>query len=307
MITKWRNTQKRKVEILPLLTNLEFVFTVWDVETTGLESTDKLTQFSAAKYRFDGNMFHELSFYNTYLNPEQPLTADVIAKTGITDDMLKDAPKEQEVVDDILNYLGDCDVWIGYNINFDIGMVANMAQRTQRVMPTKPAIDVMELARDFLSTDIIKNHKLESVTEYLVPGTFQFHNSMDDVRATIGVFESLLPELQAYSEEMGEGYVHLEKAGIWQNPYKKEARIKLMLSEGKFGDIYYNVYEHYWACKSDTASKKLFNRINLMDLEAQFIDKYCNKFGCRTIEDVGFSWLKFRREQEREKKKQKIS
>lgn len=278
------------------------IFCTWDVETTGLTKADKLTQFSAAKYRFDGNMFHEISYYNTYINPEQLLKADIIKLTGITNDILKTAPKEHIVAQNIINYLCDCNVWIGYNLGFDIGMLSEMAARAKCFMPTKPIIDVMELARDFLSLEDVGNCKLQSVAEYFVPGVFQFHNALDDVRATTRVLESLIPYLQTYSENMGEEYVHLEKASFWQNPYKKEARLKLFLSEGGFGDIYYNLYEHYWSCKTSTAAKKLFNRVNLADLENQFLEKYGYRFGRNTVDDVGFGWAEFKKEQKRAKK-----
>lgn len=299
-ITKWRNTQKRKKEYLPLLTP-EAVFCTWDVETTGTTENDKLTQFSAIKYRFDGTMFHEISYYNTYINPEQLLSAKIMKLTGITNEMLKTAPKEHIVAQNILNYLSDCDIWIGYNLGFDIEMAFRMAVRTQCFMRTKPVIDVMELARDFLSYEQVDDCKLQSVAEYLVPGSFQFHNALDDVRATTKVLESLIPYLQDYTEKTGEGYVHLEKASYWQNPYKKEARIKLVLSEGNFGDIYYNLYEHYWACKTSAAAKKLFNSINLADLENQFLEKYGYRFGRNTVDDVGFGWSAYKKEQKKAK------
>ena len=125
---------------------------------------------------------------------------------------------------------------------------------------------------------------------------------MEDVRATIKVLECLVPELRAYDVTTGTEMCHLEKASIWNNPYKKEARIKLKLSEGEMGDIYYSVFDHYWACKKTTSAKRLFNRINMSDIENQFLNKYGFRYGHQTMEDVGYGWLHYKADQKRKKK-----
>lgn len=304
----WRNTAKRKELYLPLIEREQATFCVWDVETTGLNPQEnRMIQFSAAKYIYTSGQFQMLEEYNTYIKQAQPLPENIVDLTGITDTMLSTAPEESDVVADIFRFINNSGVWVGYNLEaFDVLFLRAAAARYGFSFIGKPVIDVLELSRDFVElADEIPNHKLQTIAEHVIPGRFQFHNALDDVHATAMLLEHFVPMLKAYDVVTGDEYVHLEKAGIWNNPYKKESRIKIGLSEGSFGDIYYSLYDHKWGCKKTTAAKRLFNRINLADLEEQFMDKYA-RFGYRTIEDVGYSWQRYKRDAEKARK-QKIS
>lgn len=302
----WRNVEKRKNEYLPLLTRKNAVFCCFDLETTGLTNDDKVIQFSAAKYTFEDNKFTEIASINTYIDPCMAIPLKITNLTGITDEILADAPKENEICQDIFEFINNSDIWFGYNIKFDIRMIKNMARRNNEIfqkhpIQVHPVIDVLEIVRDLVDTDLIGDHKLCNVSEYLLPGKYKFHDAADDVRATMSVLECLYPDMIEYKDEGRTEYSHLEKASIWESPYKKEARIKLKLSDGSFGDIYYNLYEHRWECKKNAAAVRLFNSLNMADIENQFMDKY-GKFGYRSVDEVGFVWLKFKKDKEKEKK-----
>ncbi|MBR2021989.1 MAG: PHP domain-containing protein, partial [Clostridia bacterium] len=64
-------------------------FCVFDIETTGLSAKDcKITEIGAVLYQ-NGEV---LDTFSSFVNPHESLTEQISNLTGITDDMLKDAP-----------------------------------------------------------------------------------------------------------------------------------------------------------------------------------------------------------------------
>ena len=279
------------------------VVCAFDTETTGLRTdTDRIIQFTALKYIVKNGEFKHIDKADIYIDPERKLDKDITELTGITDGMLVGKPTESAIGRKIIDYISDSDVWVGYNVGFDIGMLEGMAGRLHCPIDDKPSIDVMELARDFISNSEIGDHKLETVAEYLVPEKFKFHNALDDVNATVGVMGVLLQYLREYTPSCGSMTTHLEKGSLWNNRYKKEVRIRLTLSDGEEGDIYYDLFDHAWKCKSDRRAMELFNSLDLVDMERQFLEKYGYRFGHDSVSEIGFSWLDYRKEQKSKKR-----
>lgn len=78
-------------------------FVVFDVETTGLSTlTCNLTEIGAVRVK-GGQV---LERFNTFVDPEQPIPEEIVALTGIRDDMVKGAPKSEEAVRDFLRFCG---------------------------------------------------------------------------------------------------------------------------------------------------------------------------------------------------------
>lgn len=279
--------------------------TVFDVETTGLGEKSKVIQFSSITYKVQQDRtLAEMEIYNTYINPQEKLEPKIVEITGITDDMLADAPLEDVVAEKIFRVLNSSDVLAGYNVVFDLSQVERLGQRTGRYLYMKPTIDVCEMARDFIEKNDIEHHKLENVVNYLFPlKGFVFHDSLEDVRATAKVMEVLMGKYDSLQYEKDRLPAYLEKAYIFVNPKKQSMqRICLRLSVGNDGDIFYDVAGHFWSCKSTSAAKKLFKQIDMCDIERQMYVKYVLPFHYSGIDDMAKGWMKFRREKMSEKK-----
>ena len=70
-------------------------YVVFDVETTGLSAVyDTIIELAAVKVR-NGEIIDR---FETFANPHHPLIATTIDLTGITDDMVEDAPEVDEVL-----------------------------------------------------------------------------------------------------------------------------------------------------------------------------------------------------------------
>ena len=101
--------------------NLTRPLIVFDLETTGLDFIrDRIIQISYIKVSPDGTEERE----NIFVNPEKPISHEVVELTGITDDDVKDAPTFKTLAPQLCEKFKGCD-FAGYNSNhFDIPMLA---------------------------------------------------------------------------------------------------------------------------------------------------------------------------------------
>lgn len=95
----------------------ETVFTVIDVETTGLNAKkNSLTEITAIQFQ-NGK---EKGKFSTLVKPTEPIPPEVEALTGITNDMVQQAPPLITVLSDLCNFMGTNPIIVGHNVGFDI-------------------------------------------------------------------------------------------------------------------------------------------------------------------------------------------
>lgn len=105
---------------------------VLDIETTGLDYTkERMVEFAAIRLE-NGKMKDR---FETLINPEQHIRKSSIAIHGITEDDVKDAPTEAEVMPMILDFIGDYPI-IAHNVIFDYSFL-NEASIRQTGNPLK--------------------------------------------------------------------------------------------------------------------------------------------------------------------------
>ncbi len=98
----------------------EQTYAVVDVETTGNRpGLHRITELAAVRVR-GGRIVDE---FQTLVNPKRPVPAHIARLTGITDEMVADAPEFAEVADRFEAFVGDA-VFVAHNVNFDYGFVA---------------------------------------------------------------------------------------------------------------------------------------------------------------------------------------
>ncbi len=151
-------------------------FTVVDIETTGLELlNDKITEIGAVKI-VDGKI---VSSFQTLVNPLMKLTQKNIELTGITDEMLVDAPKIEQVYHDFFKYLGDS-VFVAHNADFDFKFLKQAGKENGYILQNK-VLDTCAYSCKVLPK--LKNHKLNTVCEYFKI-EFRHHRALSDAYAT---------------------------------------------------------------------------------------------------------------------------
>lgn len=105
----------------------EVVFTVLDLETTGLNSKrNAITEVTAIQFRNN----EEVGKYSTFIKPSQAISEDIEHFTGITNDMVKNAPALIQVLSELSSFVGTSPVVVGHNVPFDIGFLLEKLNET---------------------------------------------------------------------------------------------------------------------------------------------------------------------------------
>ncbi len=161
-------------------------FVVFDIETTGLkEKTDQITEIGAVRLR-DGAIVDRFS---TFVNPQKPIPPEIVELTGITDEMVADAPMPEDALRDFAAYCQGA-VLVAHNAtNFDVKFILEHADRYE-IAFDMPHIDTLPLAR-YLLREPDARHSLDALTAYFGVLLENHHRADCDAEATAQVFLKL--------------------------------------------------------------------------------------------------------------------
>ena len=169
---------------------LDGEFIVFDTETTGLSAaTERLTEIGAVLVR-NGEIVEE---FDTFVNPEKPIPPKITELTGITNDMVKDAPEEAEALAMFEEFCGGR-ILIAHNAPFDMGFL-NAALNRAKKETKYTSLDTVPLCRNLLPE--LNKVKLDIVAKHLGLGDFNHHRACDDARMLAMIFQKLLEKLKA--------------------------------------------------------------------------------------------------------------
>lgn len=173
--------------------NINGNYVVFDVETTGLNAkSERLTEIGAVKYE-NGKIGERFS---TFVNPQKPIPAKIVELTGITDEMVKDAPTEDIAVKNFLEFCGNS-VLVAHNAKFDITFIKTACERCG--FNFNPVyIDTVVMARKLLPD--AKNSKLDTVAKNLNLRNFNHHRAIDDASILAEIFDRLLEKLNGITK-----------------------------------------------------------------------------------------------------------
>lgn len=156
----------------------EATYVVFDVETTGLSvSYDKIIEIAAVKVQ-GGEIIDR---FESFVNPHEKLSDTIIELTGITDDMVKDAPEVEEVLREFHAFTQDA-ILAAHNASFDMGFLNDGYKKAGLPPANNPVIDTLELGR-FLYPQF-KNHRLNTLCKAFDIELVSHHRAIYDAEAT---------------------------------------------------------------------------------------------------------------------------
>lgn len=165
-------------------------YVVFDVETTGLSSQyDKIIELAAVKVK-DGEIIDK---FERFSNPGERLNETIKNLTGITDDMLVDAPPIEEVLNDFREFVGDA-IYIAHNASFDMGFIDTGFERLGFGATTNGVIDTLELSRT-INTEMGK-HGLNFLAKKYGVELTQHHRAIYDAETTAHIFVKMLKQIE---------------------------------------------------------------------------------------------------------------
>ena len=167
-------------------------FVVFDTETTGFNATsgDKLIEIGAVKIK-DGEIIDR---FDKFINPEREIPERITEITSITNDMVKDAPKEDVVTKEFLEWTGTCPM-VAHNAKFDISFIEASMKRNNLGEFNYTVIDTMELSRA-LDQGFARHNLSALVKRYNVDFDEESHHRADyDAEGTALVFAKMIKKL----------------------------------------------------------------------------------------------------------------
>lgn len=169
----------------------ETEFVVFDLETTGAKSPPcRITEIGAFRVK-NGAIVAE---YQTLINPETSIPAFISHLTGISDSMVKNAPRFVDVAAEFLDFIGDS-VLVAHNAHFDMRFLNHEIGRVYKDYRVgNPHLCTVKISRKLLPH--IENHRLNTIANYYRIALVNHHRAGDDARATAHIFVNLLEQLR---------------------------------------------------------------------------------------------------------------
>jgi DNA polymerase III epsilon subunit family exonuclease len=176
----------------------EVVFVILDLETSGAAPSTgaAITEIGAVKVR-GGEIIGE---FQTFINPQHGLSDFITSLTGITDEMLADAPKIKSVLPGFFEFLGSYKetVLVAHNAPFDLSFLKAAAVKHKYPWPQYHVIDTVRIARSVLDRDEVPNCKLSTLATFFGARTSPTHRALDDARATVDVLHGIFERLGTF-------------------------------------------------------------------------------------------------------------
>lgn len=151
-----------------------------DLETTGLDPTkDRICQIGMILP--DGKEFESL------VNPEVPIPESSTSLHGITDEMVKSAPKFKDLSKLIVEALEASEIFIAYNYIFDFGFLQHSLYREIKYELRESSFTFIDPYRIFKK---MYPHSLQNAHRFYTGEEFQdAHNAIADIKATKKILE----------------------------------------------------------------------------------------------------------------------
>lgn len=163
-------------------------YVVVDVETTGTNPDNGRIIEIACVLVKDGTIVEEFS---SLVNPHQYIPHFISQMTGITNEMVFNAPDFFEIVGKLKRFFSAKNaIFVGHNVNFDYNFVKSSFEQIGEPFPEIPKLCTLKLARRLISGTNKKN--VGSLSEYLGIHIKNRHRAFGDARATAQILLELL-------------------------------------------------------------------------------------------------------------------
>ncbi len=175
-----------------------------DIETTGLDpERDAITEIGAV--RFSGSRID--AEWSTLINPRRPIPPMISQLTGITNEMVQNAPLLPDVLPNLAEFIGDRSV-IGHNVRFDLSFL-----QQSHILQSNDVIDTYELASVLLPT--ASRYNLSALGQILGVPVPTAHRALNDAHTTFAVFIRLVEKAKSLPIELLNEIVRLSQPFNW--------------------------------------------------------------------------------------------
>ncbi len=167
------------------MTLRETTFVALDTETTGLSKSSCIVEIGAVKFR--GNTM--LDTFSTLVRPPEPIPKRVTAVHGITNTMVRSAPRFRDVAPRLLRFIGDS-IIVAHNAPFDMEVISRELERAGLPSIKNPVIDTCRLSKCLFPG--LPSYKLSYLRKALGSPTKRDHRALSDAKNTAYIFIAML-------------------------------------------------------------------------------------------------------------------
>ncbi len=165
----------------------------FDLETTGLDKhNDKIIEIAMVK--FDEKTFEIVDTYNSLVNPGTTIPDVITGITNISNQDVEGAPFFDDIKQDVTDFIWGLPV-MWHNVYFDIDFLVNSWINIKENI----AIDTFFIANFLCFTEASLN--LEMLCNSFKIGFKWAHRALNDVHATINLFEKLIKKFEKLNKE----------------------------------------------------------------------------------------------------------
>ncbi len=153
-------------------------YTLLDLETTGLDPTwNEIIEIGAIRVR-NHNI---VDSFSQLVKPSAPIDDFISTLTGITNEMVADAPTVEDVLPTFFEFVGN-DVVVGHNVNFDINFLYDNCVKFLSHGFTNDYVDTMRLSRRLFPEE--RHHRLSDLEQRFNLQNETIHRALSDVMLT---------------------------------------------------------------------------------------------------------------------------
>ncbi len=177
----------------------------FDLETTGLSARrNRICEVGAVKFDTSGTV---LDRYGSFANPAQPIPVPIQRLTGISDDMVQDAPPPFRVVEELDDFSKNA--WfVGHGVPFDVSFCE---AEHPGMFHDRVVLDTVDIARIVMPR--LDRYSLTSLTALLAVEHDQPHRAWSDAEATMELFMVLCAVAKRLPSEVFEELRALARTG----------------------------------------------------------------------------------------------
>ena len=177
----------------------------FDIESTGLNiATDSIIELSFVKVFPDGEQrikTWKIKPWDYEARRQRPIAPSASAVNGVKDEDLADCPRFFEVVDEVVEWIGDSDL-AGFNsTKFDLPMLAEEIERVRHYTGREPGINLHD--RKMVDVQNIYHFKeprnLKAAYRFYCGGE-DFENAHTAEADTVATYEVLKGQLRMYDD-----------------------------------------------------------------------------------------------------------
>lgn len=159
----------------------EITLCAFDIESSGAHPLEsEICELAAVKWK-NGQIIDR---FQTLIKPTHLMSDFIISIHGITNEMVKDAPRIENKISEFYEFIKGC-YGVGHHSPFDMGFIAIEFEKQKLLPPTIPVFCSSLIARKVFPESV--NHKLQTLVKFLNLESNTAHRALDDAISCLNV------------------------------------------------------------------------------------------------------------------------